>query len=89
MSGQVGGAYGIQQDFCGVVQDVRISVVNAEKPAHITNAVSTCPLNPRLRTDNHRVSGLSKTSECVSLCGNEFRDCTGSSEEELGGCTHR
>ena len=74
--------------FVELFKTFEFSVVNAEKPAHITNAVSTCPLKPRLRTDNYRVSGLSKTSGCVSLCGNEFRDGTGSSEEGLGGGTH-
>lgn len=70
--------------FVELFKTFEFSVVNAESPAHITNAVSTFKLNVRLTTKNHRASGSSKTSGCVSLCGNDFRDRTVSPEGRLG-----
>lgn len=75
--------------FVELFKTFDFSVVNAEKPAHITNAVSTYILDSWRRTDNYRVSGSSKTFGCVSLCGDEIRDCTVSFEGKLGGCRDR
>jgi cytochrome P450 len=74
--------------FVELFKTFDFSAVNAEKPAHITNAVSTYILDSQMRTDDHRVSGSSKTSGCVSLCGDEIRDCTVSFEGKLGGCRY-